>query len=1680
MASVNENINFNVNFNESDIDKSANKLDEINSALRKIDQSAKALENFDLFGDVDLSKNVGVLKALKTHMNNIKEAINALKSDTSKVNFKDKIAELNTALQNTKKIMQDIAYSNIDKSVSSIKDMQTQDPTRGMSISESLSEVDKSLTSEQKQRYNNMVRELNVQRRINAEKQKEEQRQRALEASRSRTYNSLRSQLSSIESEADAVEEAYKGVFSSGDYSGLRDANERMVSLRNNANSLRQSIAAASSQGINTSQLEASLSSIEERIRRISRETSQSLRRNLLSSMSGAITRLNTLMNSFMQTAYRTAVTLTRNWARLLSKTFSSVISGWKKALSALFSSGSGGKANAITSQLKSLMGYASIAGLIALGKQAVELSSDMFEVQNVINNVFKESSEDINDFCDNAAAKFNLTSLEAKKMTGVFGGMLSASNLTGEAQREMSKNLTALTGDLASFYNMSTSDVYAKLQSGLQGNVSAMRSFGVSMTVANLEAYALSQGITTSYKDMDQATKTTLRYNYMLRQLSVAQGDFARTAGSWSNQVRTLSGNFKQLLSIIGGGIIKALYPALIVLNQIISAAVTAANALAKLFGFGAIDLGNMFGGGGEVSMPELDDYSSGLEDVADATGDVADATAKANENLQTFDKLNNVQSPSGGSGGGGGAGGAGGVGGIGSMLDFESYYDKIGDPEQAINKRVEAILNTLKDFAKDVASVDYSGFIRSWKNMSKALDPIVSDIGDGIIWLWKKVLFPFYKWGIEAGAPAVFDVIAEALKALHEIIRAVSPEIDRFWDSTLAPFFSNKGDAFVSLMKKWKISIREWTNGLKESDDKLKYLGDTISTLKEKLYNWIDDEEITSRLDSIGENLRSIFSNLISKDTLEQAKSLLRTFTKLNLIVFDNILKVIEYLTGNTKVTSFVEFLVEQFGDLADFTFDAIIELVDYIAGSDEAREIITNIKEAIKNIIAWVVDNKDTILSLLEKASELILWMSEHITEILIAFGAIKGIGLFTSLISGLATFSKSWGALFGSRGSAVSSATETAASVTSVFTRAFDKIKTAGSGMWSTITNSKLGGIALPAAGIAGVVAGTAYAGSESYEYWTTRQEAVDAFNESIKKSPEYLQKFIDQENLLLEGKQGNIDYGLSLQGIVDTYESMDENVKSLVVSANKLNNTFEYATPKEVQDSLKNFEKSLRDAGFANDDLLGKIAELNSIDLTEAGSAASDYKDQMILIMRDIIMEVNGEMGVLSNLTDEELDEILNAFGETGEEAPKAYYDKFTDNIVYIDQATGMLYNRMDNTYTEITNKSELAGKESIIGYVDGVGEEKQYLITETGKVIDTVIGSVSVLPKEWRSYAKSTIDNTALEFNKDGSINTATMNLIRNVSTNALSAATEGANSTSNAFIKTYSGNINSDSSINRAVTGKINESTASAAGVSNSGGANVANQFTIGAADRFNRDTEISGSMRGSVVRGYDGVDEEVYNRGDSTGYNIITGITNGIWNNVSGLWDTLTDVGSRMLSTLGNVLKIHSPSRAFADLTKFVPMGIAKGILDNEGYAYSSVSELANGMLSSMESVDMDMSSIIDANKFSSKYNDILYETDVFTRDMKSKYGNLSALDMQSNMIISPSVKRAELAANVAQSSTTSRLSEGVSALYNRVNQQAGGSNTLVCNLIMDGNKMASFVIDTINGRVVQTGNF
>ena len=101
---------------------------------------------------------------------------------------------------------------------------------------------------------------------------------------------------------------------------------------------------------------------------------------------------------------------------------------------------------------------------------------------------------------------------------------MLKSSQVADDMVQQMSTNITALAGDMASFYNLDSDTAFEKIRSGLSGETEPLKQLGINMSVANLEAYRMAQGIQIAYSDMDQASQTLLRYNYLTSVTADAQ----------------------------------------------------------------------------------------------------------------------------------------------------------------------------------------------------------------------------------------------------------------------------------------------------------------------------------------------------------------------------------------------------------------------------------------------------------------------------------------------------------------------------------------------------------------------------------------------------------------------------------------------------------------------------------------------------------------------------------------------------------------------------------------------------------------------------------------------------------------------------------------------------------------------------------------------------------------------------------------------------------------------------------------------------------------------------------------------------------------------------------------------------------------------------------------------------
>lgn len=371
------------------------------------------------------------------------------------------------------------------------------------------------------------------------------------------------------------------------------------------------------------------------------------------------------------------------------------------------------GKAKKHAFSLASAFGklYASyflvIRGISAL-KNAMDVSSSLTEVENVVRTTFGDMEYKVTDLAKTSIEQLGMSELSLKQYASTFQAMGSAmgigskeiekanSYLNGvtdgyvglsDSLADVSLNMTKLTADIASFYDKDQADVAEDLQSIYTGMVVPLRKYGLDLTQATLQEWALKQGLDADVSSMTQAEKTMLRYQYVMANTVAAQGDFADTAQTWANQIRILKQNFQQLASIIGGALVNAFKPFVQTLNavmkKVIAFATTVTNALGAIFGWKF----EVSGGG---VADDWSDAASAAGDVADSSGKAADNAKKMKSYLLGIDELNVLEpddsdSGSGSGSGGSGSGGSGG-GASGGLVktdtiwkDFESDIENL-----------------------------------------------------------------------------------------------------------------------------------------------------------------------------------------------------------------------------------------------------------------------------------------------------------------------------------------------------------------------------------------------------------------------------------------------------------------------------------------------------------------------------------------------------------------------------------------------------------------------------------------------------------------------------------------------------------------------------------------------------------------------------------------------------------------------------------------------------------------------------------------------------------------------------------------------------------------------------------------------------------------------------------------
>lgn len=602
-----------------------------------------------------------------------------------------------------------------------------------------------------------------------------------------------------------------------------------------------------------------------------------------------------------------------------------------------------------------------SVKKLVDFGRQSIETASDLAEVQNVVDTAFGESKQKMEDFADTAVKTYGISKLTAKQTGSNFMAMAAGMGLANDSASDMAMALTGLSADMASFYNVGQDVASTALKSIFTGETETLKQFGIVMTDANLQAYALSKGITKSTADMSQAEKVQLRYNYVMSQTALAQGDFAKTSDSWANQTRILSEQWKEFGATIGTVLMNVLLPAVkainSVLSQLISLAQGAAMALSEAFG---LELSNS----ADEAQSIMKSTSQAAENYSDIANDAKQTQEAQEGSLASFDQMNKLNDES--KSDSTGVSGAGEImqpSGTSVEVDTGKADKKLSDFFKSVRTQFEKLADYLDKNFKPIFADIWSGLERESIELAQILGGVFSDIkslseplkayfindftplmqtafstlgkiGIGLFDsfnkvfsdIWNVAVFPILQNFLTIGLPLITDFNTQVWNTLGVLFDNIKEIFDTLWNGVAQPVLNALKtlwcDTWQSISDFWN----EWGQPIFDG------INEGITTTKNVFLNlW---ETV----------LKPVFDELMSvADSVwtEHLKPLLDEFLDFVGTLITSVLSIY-----NKAIAPVVNWLVSILGPIVSSVLGKIIKTVG---------NVISNIIDAVKNIIS-----------------------------------------------------------------------------------------------------------------------------------------------------------------------------------------------------------------------------------------------------------------------------------------------------------------------------------------------------------------------------------------------------------------------------------------------------------------------------------------------------------------------------------------------------------------------------------------------------------------------------------------------------------------------------------------------------------------------------------------------------
>lgn len=469
------------------------------------------------------------------------------------------------------------------------------------------------------------------------------------------------------------------------------------------------------------------------------------------------------------------------------------------------------------------------VGALVKFGKQAVQLASDLQEVQNVVDVAFGDMAYRMEEFADTAIETFGISKLTAKQTGSSYMAMAKGMQFADDVAADMALTLTGLSADMASFYNIQQSEAMTALSSVFTGETETLKRYGILITEVNLQEFARQQGITKSINAMTQQEKVMLRYQYILQATQLAQGDFVRTQDSWANQTRILSERWKEMATIFGEAFMAIGLLVLPVINSIIvgltkvaEAARTVAQWIYKAFTGKELKSSTT---ATQNQATALSGVGSSAEKAADGMSDLGGATKKATKEAQKslagFDDLQIITSniADNAESAGSALGGIGGVGGIGDIGGGMTFEETGGFEKEKEFSFLQQRLDELQNAFSGIKDIDLTNLTNSLALLKEPLQGLAEVAWNAILWGIENVIVPLTEFTIEEALPRFFETLSKELRLFKTILDEGFNVYKQFYDEFLKPIASYAADGFLQLWDTLNENLEEFVSIVENS---------------------------------------------------------------------------------------------------------------------------------------------------------------------------------------------------------------------------------------------------------------------------------------------------------------------------------------------------------------------------------------------------------------------------------------------------------------------------------------------------------------------------------------------------------------------------------------------------------------------------------------------------------------------------------------------------------------------------------------------------------------------------------------------------------------------------------------------------------------------------------------------